>query len=259
MTEAEQGTGLAFDLRGSVTVVTGGSKGIGAAIASAFARAGSDLVLVARSENRLRQQADALRSDTGCQVEPVVADISDAQGTDTVLRRVTDKFGRVDVLVNNAHSTGDHRGRSLFEIDDDVWKDVLATNLLGPARLARLLGKMMLGGNGGSIINIVSGSGFLPSASGLGPYGASKAALWLLTRYLAVEGAPKVRVNAICPGVVSEDGQPRNDAQAAILPAVPLGRLGLPHEVAGAALYLASPMASYTTGAVITVNGGRSW
>jgi NAD(P)-dependent dehydrogenase (short-subunit alcohol dehydrogenase family) len=110
----------------------------------------------------------------------------------------------------------------------------------------------------GSIINLLSGSGFLPTPK-LAAYGTSKAALWMLTRYLALEGAPDVRANAICPGVVTESGLPRSDSQRLLLEQVPMKRMGHPSEIAGAAVYLASDAASYTTGEVIFVNGGRPW
>ena len=148
---------------------------------------------------------------------------------------------------------------SLFDIPESVWQEVLATNLLGPFRLCSEFGRRMLAsGDGGSIINVVSGSGLLPAAR-LGPYGASKAALWMMTRYLAIEAAPLVRVNAICPGLVSEDGRPRNESHRNIIDEVPMKRVATPGEIAGAALYLTSPAASYTTGEILIVNGGRAW
>ena len=105
---------------------------------------------------------------------------------------------------------------------------------------------------------MVSGSGLLPSPS-LGVYGASKAALWMATRSLAVELAPVVRVNALCPGVTTEDGQSAHPAQAQLLPLVPLRRLARADELVGAAIYLASDASSYTTGELLIVNGGRPW
>jgi NAD(P)-dependent dehydrogenase (short-subunit alcohol dehydrogenase family) len=166
--------------------------------------------------------------------------------------------GPVDVLVNNAFATGSTFGTSVFDVDDAAWSEVLDVNLLGPFRLARAFGKKMLQGGRGSIINVVSGSGFLPTPT-LAPYGASKAALWMLTRYLAAEGAPTVRANAICPGLIERAGQDMTGGQRALLSQVPMGRLGQPREVAGAAVYLASDASSYTTGEVIFVNGGRPW
>jgi NAD(P)-dependent dehydrogenase (short-subunit alcohol dehydrogenase family) len=112
--------------------------------------------------------------------------------------------------------------------------------------------------DGGSIINVVSGSGFQPSPN-LGAYGVSKAALWMMTRYLAAEAAPAIRVNALCPGITSPDGQPEHLAHRQLLPLVPMRRLGRADEMVGAAIYLASDAASYTTGEILFVNGGRPW
>ena len=123
------------------------------------------------------------------------------------------------------------------------------------------LGKRMRAGNGGSVINVLSGSGFLPVPGNL-PYGSSKAALWMMTRYLAVECAPAVRVNALVPGLVmSETGGPKMSEriEKVFMPQIPMGRSGKPTEVAPAALYLASDASSYTTGTVLFANGGRPW
>lgn len=246
-----------FDLTGKTAVITGASRNIGLAIASAFAHAGADLVLAARGETRLQDAADVLREATGVRIETVVADVSTPEGCEAIVTSAS-SMPSVDILVNNAHTIGSSPDKTLYELDESVWHEVLSTNLLGPFRLCREFGRRMLESGGGSIINLVSGSGLLPTPR-LGPYGASKAALWMMTRYLAVEGAPLVRVNAICPGLVSEDGLPRNAAQASIINDVPMGRLAGPEEISGAAVYLASSASTYTTGELLIVNGGRSW
>lgn len=257
MTDANLTPAPSFRLDGKTALITGASKNIGFAIAVAFAQAGADLLLVARGERQLDQAAQRIHVGTGSHVETVVADISSIDGFDKVVAKVS-TLPSIDILVNNAHTVGSSPDTSLFEVQDSVWDEVLSTNLLGPFRLCREFGRRMLNEAGGSIINIVSGSGLLPAAR-LGPYGASKAALWMMTRYLAIEGAPSVRVNAICPGLVSEDGEPRNESHRSIIKDVPMGRVATPDEVAGAALYLASPAASYTTGEILIVNGGRAW
>ena len=246
-----------FDLAGKTALITGASRNIGFAIASAFAQAGSDLVLVARGEERLIEVAKTLTEATGVRVVTVVADVGTREGYDAIVEAAR-VAPAIDVLVNNAHTIGSSPDKTLYETEDSVWDEVLSTNLLGPFRLCREFGRRMLENGGGSIINVVSGSGLLPTPK-LGPYGASKAALWMMTRYLAVEGAPNVRVNAICPGLVSEDGKPRNPAQAAIIEGVPMARLAGPEEISGAAVYLASSASSYTTGELLIVNGGRPW
>ncbi len=247
-----------FRLDGRRAVVTGASKNIGAAIAAAFAGAGADVLLVARSHDELERTADELRAGTGRRILSVQADVGAADATEVIGSAAELLGGPVDVLVNNAFATGSTFGTSVFDVDDAAWSEVLNVNLMGPFRLARAFGKKMLQGGGGSIINVVSGSGFQPTPT-LAPYGASKAALWMLTRYLAAEGAPTVRANAICPGLIERAGQEMTGGQRALLSQVPMGRLGQPDEVAGAAVYLASDASSYTTGEVIFVNGGRPW
>lgn len=257
MIDAKLTPAPSFRLDGKTALITGASKNIGFAIAVAFAQAGADLLLIARGERQLAEAAERIHRGTGSRVDTVAADVSTVDGFDKVVAQAS-TLPPVDILVNNAHTVGSSPDTSLFEVHESVWEEVLSTNLLGPFRLCSEFGRRMLDGTGGSIINIVSGSGLLPAAR-LGPYGASKAALWMMTRYLAIEGAPSVRVNAICPGLVSEDGQPRNESHRAIIKDVPMGRVATPDEVAGAALYLASPAASYTTGEMLIVNGGRAW
>jgi len=243
-------------LKGRLAVVTGASRNIGAALAAGFAAAGADLLLVARGARALEESAAAVRSGTGATVITCQADVSTREGVTRVVE-ACDDLPRVDVLVNNAASAGGVVG-PVLEQDDDIWEDVLAANLLAPFRLSRALLPRLQAQEGANILNVVSGSGFLPTP-GIGAYGVSKAALWMLTRQLAVELAPRVRVNALCPGIVSPDGQPQHPAHESLLPTVPLGRLGRPEEMVGAARYLVSDEASYTTGEVLFVNGGRPW
>jgi len=245
-----------FRLDGKVAVITGASRNIGAAISRAFAEAGADLLLVARGEERLIRFAQQLRAETGQRVETLVADVTDPAAAHAVSERIDTRFAAVDILVNNAYAAG-NPGAPVVDTTDEEWDHALDANLLAPVRLYRAL-VPTLERRGGSIINVVSGSGFLPTPGGAA-YGVSKAALWMLMRYLAVEAAPRVRVNALCPGIVSPDGEPEHDVQRRLLPLVPMGRLGRPEEMTGAALYLASDLSSYTTGEVIVVNGGRPW
>lgn len=247
-------TAPSFRLDGSTALITGASRNIGRAIASAFAHAGSDLVMVARDPVRLSRVAEAIRVGTGVRVTTVVADIATREGLDSVARAI--EVTPVDILVNNAHTTGG--STTIVDADDELWKTVFATNLWAPLQLARRLIPLMTESGSGCIINLMSGSGLQPTPQ-LGPYGVSKAALWMLTRYLAVEAAPAIRVNALCPGLVSEDGVPRNESHRAILASVPMARVARPEEIAGAAVYLASSAASYTTGELLVVNGGRPW
>ncbi len=243
-----------FRLDGRTALITGASRNVGRAIAVAFADAGADLALVARDPERLSATAASIRLASGVQVTTIAADVSTPVGLDAVVDEL--RGLPLDILVNNAHTTG--RPAPLLEAPDDVWAEVFATNLWAPLRLCRELMPKLRESPTGAVINLVSGSGLQPTPN-LGPYGVSKSALWMLTRFLAVECAPDVRVNALCPGLVSEDGEPRNDAHRAIVPTVPMGRVARPEEIAGAAVYLASPAASYTTGELLIVNGGRPW
>jgi NAD(P)-dependent dehydrogenase (short-subunit alcohol dehydrogenase family) len=246
-----------FGLEGKVVVITGASRNIGAAMAEAFAEAGSDLVLVARGADGLERVASRARAGHGARVETVTADVTDQDAPGRITAAACDAFGGVDVLINNAYAPGSSHA-PILSMEDGVWDEVLAANLLAPYRLIRACAPSMLARPGANVINVVSGSGFLP-APDLGAYGVSKAALWMLTRYLAAEAAPGIRVNALCPGIVTPTGEPTHEVFRKLLPLVPMGRLGRPQEIAGAALYLASGFASYTTGEVLFVNGGRPW
>lgn len=252
----------AFRLDGRTALVTGASKNIGAAISTALAAAGADLVMVARDSARLERKSEEIRAGyPERRITTFAADVSDPEMVDRLVAHCLEGHLDVDVIVNNAHASGKTEGTPILELADPTFDTVFRTNVFGPYRLIRgLIKPLMNSGRTGSVINLLSGAGFLP-VRGFAPYGASKAALWQLTRYLASECAPLVRVNAICPGLTTEDGAPRTVAAERMLAdgSVPLGRVGHPSEIAGAAVYLASPAASYTTGTVVFCNGGRPW
>ena len=249
-----------FRLNGKIAVVTGASKNIGLEITRAFAEAGATVIAVARASGPLEQCARAISGSTGATVRPISADVTDRDSVENLIAVVHEQFDQVDILVNNAFSPGNSFGVPIFEIPDKDWEDTFAGNVLGPYRLCRGFGARMLEGRGGNIINVLSGAGFQP-LRGVAPYGASKSAMWMMTKYLALEAAPKVRVNALCPGLtMSDSGGPLLDADITrLLEQVPFGRAGHPSEVAPAAVYLASDAASFTTGALLFVNGGRAW
>ncbi|TGD85912.1 SDR family oxidoreductase [Mycolicibacterium sp. CH28] len=252
-----QGESSGFSLRGRTVVITGASKNIGAAMARGFAQAGADLLLIARGSESLNAVADELRARTNRRIETLVCDVGQPDAGNEIADFASRMLSGVDVLVNNAFTAGSSLA-PILATEDTVWEEVLRTNLLGPMRLSRALAPQLEKSENGSIINLVSGSGFLPTAN-MGVYGVSKAALWMMTRYLAVEAAPNIRVNALCPGIVPPEGQADHEVYRGLLPLVPMGRLGRPDEMVGAAIYLASDSASYTTGEVIFVNGGRPW
>jgi NAD(P)-dependent dehydrogenase (short-subunit alcohol dehydrogenase family) len=249
-----------FRLDGKVTVVTGASKNIGLEISRAFAQAGATVAMVARGRELLEQRADEIRTQTGASILTFTADVGSKRDVARLIEQVHGRFDQVDTLVNNAYSSGATQGVSVFDIEERSWEETIAANVLGPFRLCQAFGKRMAAGRGGSFINILSGSGLRPSPE-LTPYGTTKAALWMMTRYLARECAPKVRANGLCPGItVSDTGGPTSDhlIEALAKEAV-LGRVGHPTDLGPAAVYLASDAASYTTGALLVVNGGRLW
>lgn len=249
----------AFRLDGRRAVITGGSKNIGLEISAAFLQAGAEVMIVGRKREQLDVSAQGLRDLVpDGRVETVQADIAAPDGAQVVADNVQKQFGVVDVLVNNAHLVGRTKGVDTFKTDLDAWYEAFETNLFGPVRLLNLLMQPVVDQDRtASVINVISGAA-LRVVPGAPAYCTSKAALWMLTKYLAAQAGPSIRVNALCPGVVTEYGEPRFEMGRKFLAdgSIPLGRLGAPEELAGAALYLASDASSYTTGSMLICNGG---
>ena len=243
-----------FRLDGKTALVTGASRNIGKAIATALADAGADVVLVARKRAALELVAEEIRERTGRSVWERVCDVGSGPQIEALLTDLATSTPAIDILVNNAHSTGGTFGTSILDTDDATWQRTLDVNLLGPFRLARGLVPSMIAAGRGVVVNVISGTAFSPMPT-MAPYGVSKAALLMLTRCLARECAPTVRVNALCPGTMRADGDQRGLNQAQF-DATPLRRIARGDEVAGAALYLASDASSFSTGDVVLVNGG---
>ena len=244
----------AFRLDGKTALVTGASRNIGTAIARALAEAGADVVLVARKQAALETVADEIREHTGRSVWWRVCDVGSAPQIAELLADLAATTPRIDILVNNAHSTGGTFGLPILETEDATWQRTFDVNLLGPFRLARGMIPAMQAAGGGVVVNVVSGTAFSPMPT-MAPYGVSKAALLMLTRCLARECAPTVRVNALCPGTMRAETDQRGLNQAQF-DATPMRRVARGDEVAGAALYLASDASSFSTGDVVMVNGG---
>lgn len=240
----------AAPLAGEVAVITGSARGIGAAVARAYAAAGAITVVNARSSITA---GAALAEELGGTF--VQADVGDDSGTRALARAALDTYGRVDHLVNNAATTVTVPHRDLAGADGEVWSSLLQTNLLGPWRLVQELAPALAERGRGSIINV----GSIAASRALGssiPYAVSKAALTHLSLLLARALGPAIRVNVVAPGLIdtpwTAEGFDR--VRERVQRRAPLRRSGLPEEVAEACLYLAT--ASYVTGAVIDVDGG---
>lgn len=246
----------AFDLTGRVCIVTGGSRGLGQAMAAGFAQHGAHVVVASRNEDACKAFAAELSASTGVEAMGVACHVADWQACAHLIDVVHERFGSIDVLVNNAGSSPLYS--SLAEIDESFFDKVLGINLKGPFRLSVLAAEHMQAGRGGSIINVSSIAAVSPERREL-PYAVAKAALNTLTIGLARSYGPTVRVNAIMPGPFLTDIARAWDLEKfdrMAKKSIPLARAGEPHEIVGAALYLASDASSYTTGAVLKIDGG---
>ncbi len=240
---------LAVDLTDRVALVTGGTKGIGAAIADRLADAGATVVVCGRHEP----------SEPGAH-DFVPCDVRDAEQVDALVALVVERHGRLDVVVNNA---GGSPSVPAAEASPRFSEAIIRLNLVAPLLVATAANAVMQGQpEGGAIVNVASVSGLRPSP-GTAAYGAAKAGLLNLTQSLAVEWAPKVRVNAVSAGLVatpdSLDHYGGPDGLARVGATVPLGRFGEPTEIADAVAFLASPLASYASGANLVLHGGGEW
>jgi NAD(P)-dependent dehydrogenase (short-subunit alcohol dehydrogenase family) len=248
-----------IDLSGKVALVTGGSRGLGREMVLAFARHGADVVIASRRMETCEEVADEVTRTTGQKALPVACHVGRWDELEVLTETAYAEFGHVDVLVNNAGMAPVYP--SLVEATEDLFDKVVAVNLKGPFRLSALVGaRMVAGGNGGSMINVSSIAAQRPQVHDI-PYAAAKAGLNTMTLGLANALGPSVRVNCVMVGPFLTDISKAWDVesfQAFAASRYPLGRLGEPHEIVGTALYLASDLSSFTTGTVITVDGGVS-
>ena len=242
-------------LAGKVALITGGSRGLGRAMALAFARAGADIAVVSRKIEACRETARDLTA-LGVRAFPFACHIGHWDAIEPMAQAVYDHFGRVDVLVNNAGMSPLYP--SLKAVSEDHFDKVIGVNFKGPFRLTALVGARMAAGGGGSVINISSIASLEASPWAL-PYAGAKAGLNALTSGFAAAYGPKVRVNTICVGPfatdVAEHWQDPPDHERPGLTRAGM-RVGLPDEIAGAALYLAGDASNFTSGALIRVDGG---
>ena len=247
--------GKLFDLTGRVILITGGSRGLGRAMALAFARAGADLAIASRKLPACEETAHEIEA-IGRKALPYACHVGDWAALDRLADATYAHFGKIDVLVNNAGMSPLYP--SLAEVSEALWDKVLAVNLKGPFRLSANVGTRMAAAAGGSIINVSSIAATRPSPVET-PYAAAKAGLNALTVAMAHAFGPKVRVNCIQAGPfltdIAKAWHPA--AVAEIERTSALHRAGAPDEVVGAALYFASDASSFTTGAILQVDGGR--
>ena len=241
----------ALDFGGKVTLITGGGRGIGRGIAEAFLGAGAEVAICGRSE------PTELPAAGGRAALFVAADVRDPAQAQTLIEHVVERFGRLDVLVNNA---GGAPFADAATASPRFSKKIIDLNLTAALHCAQQANRVMQEQkSGGSIINIASVSGVRPSP-GTAAYGAAKAALIHLTTTLAVEWAPRVRLNAISAGLIRTEQAHLHygdeEGIARVADTVPLKRLGTPEDVAGACLFFASPLAAYVSGANLLLHGG---
>lgn len=241
-----------FDFTGKVILVTGGSRGLGYQMVRAFAERGADVIIASRKIESCEFAAAECRA-MGRRALAFAAHVGKWAECDALIEAAYAEFGRVDVLVNNA---GMSPPMPSHDMPESLFDSVVNLNFKGPFRLASQIGKRMADGEGGAIINI-SSTGALMALPGVVPYGAAKAALNAMTVSLSREYGPKVRVNTISAGPfltdIAESWDPKKREQQPVA----LGRPGNPEEIVTAALMLASPASSYTTGALLRVDGGQ--
>ncbi len=244
-----------FDLTDRVVLITGGSRGLGREMAFAAAHCGADVIVASRKYEVCEETAKEIEAATGRTAMPYGVHVGRWDELDGLVDATYERFGKVDVLVNNAGMSPLYE--SLDSVTEKLFDAVVNLNLKGPFRLSALVGERMLAAGGGSIINVSSSGARHPRPEQL-PYSAAKAALNALTEGLALAYGPTVRVNTLMPGPFLTDISKAWDIPAAERGAqhFALKRLGTPPEIVGAALYLMSDASSYTSGSIIRVDGG---
>jgi NAD(P)-dependent dehydrogenase (short-subunit alcohol dehydrogenase family) len=242
-------------LAGKVAVVTGGSRGLGKSMVLGFAREGADVVIASRKVDACEALAREVETTTGRAALAQACHVGDWAQCDALVETAYARFGNVDVLVNNAGMSPMYPRP--VDVTEDLYEKVLSVNLKGPFRLMAAIGQRMADGDGGSIINVSSTAAIRPTPNVI-PYAAAKAGLNAMTEAFAHAYGPKVRVNCIMPGPFLTDISKAWDLEAFKQQArrFDLRRGGEPDEIVGAALYFASDASSFTTGAVLRIDGG---
>jgi NAD(P)-dependent dehydrogenase (short-subunit alcohol dehydrogenase family) len=248
-----------FDLTGKVALITGASRGIGEAIALACSKAGAKAVLASRKQADLDRVAQRIR-EAGGEALAMAAHTGDQAAITAVVEKATSLYGGIDVAVNNA-ATNPHFG-PILNAEESQWDKILDVNVKGYFRVVKACVESMKSRGGGKIINMASVAGLEPQPM-MGVYSVSKAAVLMLTKVLAAELAPfNIQVNAIAPGFVKTKFSAalwqNPQINQAILDLIPQKRMAEPEEIAGLAVYLASPASSFVTGSIFSIDGGQS-
>jgi len=250
---------MAKILTGKVAIITGASKGIGAAIAAFYAREGARVVLSSRKQDMLEEVVAGIAADGGKAME-IAAHMGEVDQVQALVDRTIAEWGKVDIAVNNA-ATNPHFG-PLLTADEGQFEKIIDVNLKGYFRLCKAVEPSMRANGGGKIINIASIAGLSP-AMNMGAYSISKAGVLMLTQVLATElGDANIQVNALAPGLIktkfSRALWENENLVMQVQARTPLGRLGEVEDIVGAALFLATPASDYITGEVIVIDGGTS-
>ncbi len=247
-----------FSLQGKVAVVTGGSRGIGQAIALGIARAGADVVVASRKLPDLEKVAEEIKG-LGRKSLAVAAHVGRVEEIDNLVSKVKEEFGRIDILVNNAATNP--AMDSALDVSERAWDSIMNLNLKGLFFLSQAVARVMKEQGGGRIVNIASVAGITPDI--LPVYSISKAGVIMATKVMASEWAKyNIRVNTVAPGMTrtrfSEALWSNPDILQGAMFRTPMGRIAEPEEMVGAVIYLASDASSYVTGQVIAVDGGTT-
>ena len=247
-----------LNLKGKVALITGGTRGLGRAMAEGLAAAGANLVVASRTEDDCANAAKAFEAQ-GVGALPVTCDVGKWADCDTLVEKAYDHFGKVDILINNAGMSSMARRPS--DLSEDDFNRVFDVNVKGPYRLSALTGERMMEGDGGVILNVSSTAAVLTPPP-VAPYAAAKAGVNALTKALARAYGPKVRVNALMCGTFRTDLTKgfvdTPDFQKQIKATTPLRRVGETADVVGSALFLVSDMSEFMSGTIITLDGGQT-
>ena len=246
-----------FRLNKKTAIVSGGSKGIGKAIALKYAQAGADVVICSRRKENLEAAVIEAESN-GFSLIPIECNTSNFDSIQSVVDLTMDKFGKVDILVNNA-ATNPYYG-PILNSEDSHWDKIFDVNVKGYFNFAKACSISMIKNNYGKIINVASIAAKTP-LEGLGVYNISKAAVVMLTKVLAKElGQHNIQINTLAPGLIKTDFSralwENEDTYNKIVKAIPQGKMGTPDDISGMALYLASEVSDFVTGSIFTVDGG---